>query len=63
MKDPKNIELWKARKVQQVTSCGRTTLWARSKFGDFPKPIKTGPNSIAWRSDEVLAWIESRERA
>jgi prophage regulatory protein len=62
MKAHENIELWKARKVCQVVSIGRTSLWAKSKSGHFPKPIKTGPGSIAWRSDEVLAWIESRER-
>ncbi len=58
-----NIELWKAKRVQKVTSWGRTTLWAKCKSGEFPRPIKLGNNSIAWRSDEVLAWIEARERA
>lgn len=63
MNVPEHIELWKARKVVKVVAMGRTSLWAKCKSGEFPKPIKTGPNSIAWRSDEVLGWIETRERA
>jgi len=64
MKQFKNlVELWKAQRVIQVVGFGRTTLWAKTKAGDFPRPVKTGNNSIAWRSDEVLEWIYSRERA
>lgn len=62
-KDIKEIELWKAKRVQKITSWGRTTLWKKSNSGDFPRPVKLGNNSIAWRSDEVMAWIEARERA
>jgi len=30
--------------------------------GDFPSPVRlTGMRAIAWRDDEVSAWIESRE--
>lgn len=31
--------------------------------GGFPKPIKIGARAVAWRSDEVDAWIESRTRS
>ena len=54
----KNIELWKARQVCQVVAMGHFP--GPNKSGEFPKPIKVGPNSIAWRSDEVLGWIETR---
>lgn len=57
------VELWKAKRVQRILSWGRTTLWKKSTSGEFPKPIKLGRNSIAWRSDEVMNWIDSRERA
>lgn len=58
------IELWKARDVCKILKIGRTKLWMLTKSGEFPRPIKTGSSSsIAWRSDEVLTWIETRERA
>jgi prophage regulatory protein len=28
--------------------------------GHFPKPIQLGPRAVAWRSDVVEAFIESR---
>ncbi len=57
------IELVRAREVCRRMKFGRTTLWSLCKAGEFPKPIKTGRNSIAWRSDELQEWIETRERA
>lgn len=43
--------------------------WTRSyinrleKAGKFPVRVKLGPNTIAWREDEIDAWLQSRERA
>ena len=33
--------------------CSRTTLWRRIRAGEFPAPVKTGPNSIAFYEDEI----------
>jgi len=33
------------------------------KVGAFPEPLAVGENSVAWREDEIDAWIESRPRA
>ena len=44
----------------------RTTLWrwsrSTSKVG-LPKPRRLGPNTVAWSELEVIAWLESRDRA
>lgn len=29
---------------------------------DFPKPIRIGKSAVGWREDEILQFIESRER-
>ena len=31
------------------------------KQGDFPKPIRLGPNRVAWRTTDIERWIEARE--
>ena len=31
----------------------RTTLWRRVVAGEFPAPVKTGPNSTGFYADEV----------
>jgi prophage regulatory protein len=40
----------------------RVTLsrWLRS--GGFPRPVRLGPNSVAWREEEIKAWLDSRSR-
>lgn len=57
------IKLIKQSGLAGRLAVGRTTLWSlRNSEADFPKPVKVG-KSIAWRSDEVDEWIESRPRA
>ncbi len=41
----------------------RMTLHRWIVGNDFPKPIKIGPNSIAWRVDDVESWLAERARA
>lgn len=37
-------------------------LYKAIKERGFPAPIRTGKRSCAFREDEVLTWIEARER-
>lgn len=44
------------------TAISRTRLYVLVAQGEFPQPVKLGPNAraIAFSSDEVDAWIEER---
>lgn len=35
-----------------------TSWWAGVKSGKYPKPIKLGPRTTAWRASEVLALVK-----
>src|SRR5687768_13783682 len=35
----------------------------KRKIDPFPKPIRLGTNSLAWRRVEVEAWLERQSRA
>jgi predicted DNA-binding transcriptional regulator AlpA len=37
---------------------GRSTWWAGVKTGRFPKPVKLGPRTSAWRVEDIRALIE-----
>ena len=37
----------------------RSTWWAGVKTGRFPQPCKLGPNTTAWRSDDIAALLRS----
>ncbi len=42
-----------AKQVMARMNWSRTTLWRRVRAGEFPAPVKTGPNSVDWFDDEV----------
>jgi predicted DNA-binding transcriptional regulator AlpA len=43
--------------VLTVIPVSKSTWWAGVKSGRFPRPIKLGPRTTAWREDEVLALV------
>ncbi|MGR9195378.1 helix-turn-helix transcriptional regulator [Rhizobium leguminosarum] len=40
----------------------RSSWWAKVRSGEFPKPVKLGPRTTAWRIQDVVALIEKFER-
>ena len=48
--------------VLKRTSLSRTTIWRKTRSGDFPAPIQLGPNSVGWLEHEVDAWVANRPR-
>jgi predicted DNA-binding transcriptional regulator AlpA len=40
---------------------GRSTWWAGVKSGRFPKPVKLGPRTTAWKVEDMRKLIESAE--
>lgn len=49
--------------VETATGLKKSALYQRIKEGSFPTAVRLGPKSVAWRSDEVSQWVESRPRA
>lgn len=46
--------------VAKMLSASVATVWRYSKNGDFPAPLKIGPNATRWRVSDIEAWIASR---
>jgi prophage regulatory protein len=42
---------------------GRSTWWAGVKTGRYPKPVKLGPQTTAWRAQDIRRLIESHAGA
>ena len=47
---------------KKLGNIGNSTLRRWVREGHFPKPVKLGANCVAWRLDEVNAWLASRPR-
>lgn len=51
--------------VKQASGYGRTALYEKIKKGEFPAPIPLSENgrAVAWDSEAIAAWQESRIKA
>ncbi len=36
----------------------KSTWWDGCRTGRFPKPVKLGPRTTAWRAEDILALVE-----
>jgi prophage regulatory protein len=52
------VELWRLPKVVERTGLSKTTIWRMTKAGTFPAPRQVGASAVAWRSTEILKWID-----
>jgi predicted DNA-binding transcriptional regulator AlpA len=44
--------------VLALVPVSRSTWWAGCKTGRFPKPVKLGPRTTAWRAEDIAALLE-----
>jgi len=52
--DPKR----KLPAAQGLFPVSRSTWWAGVRTGRFPQPVKLGPNTTAWRVEDIRDLIE-----
>lgn len=45
--------------VLRVFPISKSAWWAGVKDGRFPKPVKLGPKTTAWRVQDIRALIET----
>jgi prophage regulatory protein len=51
------LRLLRFGEVRQRTGLSRSTIWRMERCGSFPRRIQVSVNVVAWREDEVSAWI------
>ena len=44
----------------QITGVSRVEWWKREKRGEAPKRFQLGPNAVAWKLSELIAWVEDK---
>lgn len=45
--------------ILKIIPVGRSSWWARVRTGEFPKPVKLGKNTTAWRTEDIMKLMES----
>ena len=53
-------QLWRLPVVSAVTGYKRSSIYALMKQDKFPKPVRLSGGAVAWRSREVIAWVEAQ---
>lgn len=43
--------------VLHITGLSCATVYRRMKEGTFPRQIRIGPNSVAWRQSAIVKWM------
>jgi len=46
--------------IPAIIPVGKSAWWAGVKSGRYPKPIKLGLRTTAWRVEDIRALIESK---
>lgn len=56
-------EFWRQRRVLEAVPFSRSTMYDLINKGAFPHPISiAGGRAVAWDSEEIQQWMESRIR-
>ncbi|MEG0968943.1 helix-turn-helix transcriptional regulator [Pseudomonas sp. NUPR-001] len=60
MTPAKNIDRFlRIEEVVHIIGISRNTVYRRIKEGTFPKQVRIGPNSVAWRQSDISVWMSS----
>ena len=43
--------------ILRIIPIGKSTWWAGVKSGRFPRPVKLGPRTTAWRCEDIRKLI------
>lgn len=54
--------LLRIREVEKRCGYKRAWIYSLMAQGRFPKQVRLGNRSVAWRSDDIQNWINSRPR-
>jgi prophage regulatory protein len=50
--------LLRLRAVLEIIPVSKSSWWAGIKSGRYPKPVKLGPKTTAWRAEDIYALLK-----
>lgn len=53
------VRFLRLAQVLELFPVSKSTWWAGVKSGRFPKPVKIGPRTTAWKYEDIHALIEA----
>jgi prophage regulatory protein len=59
----KLFPLLRLPEVQKLSGLSRSSIYRLEGKGAFPKRVRLSVRATAWRSEELLEWLDGRPRA
>jgi predicted DNA-binding transcriptional regulator AlpA len=56
------LKLLSWSELRKVVPLSRSTVWRRVRDGRFPAPLQISPGRVAWREDDIRAWMAAQKR-
>jgi len=51
---------YRASDLKKMLGISNTWLWGQVKNGGFPKPVRLSARRVAWRVEDIDAWVAER---
>lgn len=59
---PASIDpLLRMPQVTQATGLSKSRVYDLAQQGKFPRPVKLSERTAAWRTSEIVRWIDERQ--
>lgn len=55
------VRLYRRRDVEKLTGLPHSSMYRKIAENDFPRPVKIGKRSVAWKGSDLKKWLESCE--
>jgi prophage regulatory protein len=52
--------LYRIRDVVRISGLACSTIYRDINAGTFPRPVRLGQQSVAWRKSDLARWIAER---
>ena len=49
--------------LEKLFKVSSATIYRWIKAGNFPKPVRLGPNMVRWKASDIKAWMIQKEVA
>ena len=53
-------KILRRRDVERLVCLGRSSIYRLMAEGSFPKPLKLGARAVAWRVEDIDAWLREK---
>lgn len=51
--------LLRLKRVVDLTGLSKSSIYAQMQANRFPRPVKIASSAVAWKEEDIRAWIDT----